>query len=107
MISVVNRYIQAVHVAADGDHEQAIELLEALVEESPESDSIFRVLGQSYLTARRFADAQLAFENSLRNNPDDAGNLCGLGDSFFYRNLNKEAQVVYEQAYTHATVRRF
>lgn len=98
MIGVVNRYVEAVHVAAEGEYERAISLLEGLTQESPESDTIFRVLGQAYLGARRFAEAQTAFENSLRNNQDDAGNLCGLGDSFFHRNMNKEAQVAYEAA---------
>ena len=98
MIGVVNEYIEAVHMASEGDHEAAVVLLEGLVARSPESDSIHRVLGQTYIELQRFEDAQRAFESSLRGNPRDAGNLRGLGDSFFFRNLDEQALAYYQKA---------
>ncbi len=98
MVEVLNRLMTAIHLTRTGDFAEAIAILDKLVRQSPESDSIFRTLGIAHLALKQYAEAEQAYRNSLRSNPRDAERLCGLGDSLYYRQMFEKAIPVYKLA---------
>jgi tetratricopeptide (TPR) repeat protein len=64
-----------------GKHQEVIDLLVPLLEESPESDEIWSLLAGSQLALGNHAAARDAYEKSLRVRPDLAGRLTGLAEA--------------------------
>ena len=77
---------------------EAVALMEPLVREAPESDELYVTLGRAYLEAGRAADAQKAYEASLRIIPDNAYRLWGLGESLRRQNKLSEAEARFQAA---------
>ncbi len=98
MIEVYTGFERATAMLRAHDHEGVIRLLEPLIERSPESDVVHGLLAMAYLNAQRFADAQRAFEASLRTTPHQSGRLCGLAEAFRKQGKFQDAIDAYERA---------
>ncbi len=92
MVSVYEAHSKAVGALLGGRYPEVIETVERLVQQSPESDELYNTLGRAYLETGRLADAQRAFEMSLRRVPDNPRRLWRLGESL--RRQNKIADAV-------------
>ena len=98
MIAVYQGFERAVDMIRTHDHQAIVDLLEPLIEQSPESDVIHGQLAVAYLNLGRFADAQRAFEASLRASPEQPGRLCGLAEVFRKQGKLQEAIAAFQRA---------
>lgn len=86
MLPVYYELMDGMHLLHKGDFDQAVAKLEGLAlgsaEETGFSESVIDEtlanLGDAYLGAQRFEDAEKVFKSSLRNAPDDGRRLTGL-----------------------------
>ena len=62
-------------------HQEVVDLLGPLLEESPESDEVWSLMAGAQLALGNHAAARTAYENSLRVRPDVAGRLTGLAEA--------------------------
>src|SRR5262249_53783363 len=62
-------------------------------------DSFFSS-GERYLTARRYADAAIEFQNAARLNPESASAQVKLGDAYSALHQNEAAAAAYQRACT-------
>jgi tetratricopeptide (TPR) repeat protein len=73
-------------------HAEAVQLLEPLAAESPESDELHAALAEAYRALNRLPEAERAYRASLRSVPNDPKKLTGLADVL--RRQNKVAEAV-------------
>jgi len=98
MAGVLRDHYRAVGMVRRGRFERAIEVLENLVRQSPESLDLYEDLGWSYLGMGRAADAERAYETSLTNLPDHAERRWGLAETQRRQGKYDEARGNYERA---------
>ncbi len=98
MVVVYRGLMQARDALQRRRYDDVTEIIEPLIEQSPESDALYAPLGAAFLRLGRFEDARHAYSMSLRRDNDHPGNLCGLGDSLRQSGRVDEAILVYEQA---------
>ena len=81
-----------------GRYGESISILEPLVASSPESPELHACLGEAYLRAKRYADAERELEDSIYYLPDDAVRLVALGDAKTAQGKLAEATSTYQHA---------
>ncbi|MCP3920412.1 MAG: sulfatase-like hydrolase/transferase [bacterium] len=81
MTHVMRGMMQAKRTFDDARYAETVELLAPLVEESPESDEMWNVYGESLLKLNRFEEARVALQNALRKMPDNPRRIVALADA--------------------------
>ncbi|MFH0983231.1 MAG: sulfatase-like hydrolase/transferase [Planctomycetota bacterium] len=85
MLDVECNYRLAVPLVVEGKADEAIVLLEPLVQRSPESFVLWEVLGEAYGTADRLEDAQQTLLRALALYPESAKTHATLAKVLAYR----------------------
>ena len=98
MVVVYLGLMRARHALQQHQYGDVVAMLEPLVSQSPESDVLYAPLGAAYLQLKRFEDARIAYEQSLRRVPNAPENLCGLGDALGGLGQLDQAALQYERA---------
>jgi tetratricopeptide (TPR) repeat protein len=78
-------------------YEEAIDAYEKAVRISPSSDNHY-ALGQAYMNAGRYSDADQQFNTVLRMNPDKPNGNYGLGLNFSRQSRHDDAIVQFKEA---------
>ena len=74
---------------------EALPLIEWILEQSPESEELYGLLGNCYFQLDRFEDAILAYEQALRNKGDNPHHLTRLGNSHLQLKNYDKAEECY------------
>ncbi len=98
MVAVYRGFMKAKGAAQLQRHGEVVALLEPLVRQSPESDTLRAALGEAYLALERFAEARAEYEASLRTLSWDPRNWCGLGDVCRAQHQTEGAIAAYRRA---------
>lgn len=98
MLGVLRGLERARELLQRDEHAEAVDVLEPLVAQSPESDELRATLGAAYLKLGRYAEAEREILASLRGTPGDPHRLCWLGDALYGQGKVAEAVQCYEQA---------
>ncbi len=102
MLHVFRGLMRARSLNQAGQYEETVAVVEPLLQESPESDMLWAVVGEAYLETGRIVEAQQAFETSLRSQPNDPVSLCGLGDALAAQGKHQDAVLCYQGALAEA-----
>jgi arylsulfatase A-like enzyme/Tfp pilus assembly protein PilF len=98
MHPVFQRFTRALGMLADSNYDEVIRVLEPIIHRIPESGEVHSLLATAYLKLERFADAQRAYEASLRTIPPNRRRLFGLGEALRNQNKLEDAIPLYEEA---------
>jgi tetratricopeptide (TPR) repeat protein len=85
-----------VHFAA-GDYDEAVKAYEKAVRAWPSSDNHY-ALGQAYMNAGRYSDADQEFNTVLRKDPDQPNGNYGLGLNFSKEGRYEDAVLQFKEA---------
>ncbi len=97
-IELVNRLEQAVELMGRNRHADAVEVLEALSVEEPESGHILSRLGESLLVTRNYKRAALIYRRLIRIVPEDEIPLVNLGSLAVMNKEHEQAVGYFESA---------
>ena len=78
--------------------EARVQQLKAAIEADPKNAATHAQLGNTFFDAQRFADAIVAYEQSLKINPNDPDVSTDLGVSYYYTNRPDEALVQFDRS---------
>lgn len=81
-----------------GDYTTAVSQLTEYVEDNPDNEQAWTLLGESYAKLMQPAKAQAAYESALKANPRYLFALTGLGNVYSQQGKLEEAMKTYEQA---------
>jgi len=81
---------QAKELISHGEHQEAIELLEAWLQENPEDVSGWAALGAAHFELENWTEAEKGAREVVRLRPDSARDWCNLG--VIFRKLGKLTQ---------------
>jgi len=80
----------AMQTAAPASLDEAVKQLEAELQRNPNEPEGWRLLGRSYLSLERYAEARTAFETALKLAPDDANLLVENAQARLYASPDKQ-----------------
>lgn len=85
-----------------GQYARAVEEFEAIVEANPEYEAGYRVLGDSYLQLKRYAEAARAFQNAIKLQDDNFVSHYGLAVAQFNLGRYQDAAATLLKAENYA-----
>jgi Tfp pilus assembly protein PilF len=91
-------YDKAVELAKKSDHTKAIEELKLAIKEYPSFTLAFNELGVQYLKLNQLQDADEAFQNALKINPDAVVALINRGIAIFMMKRYGDAVPILREA---------
>ncbi|MFQ5500904.1 MAG: sulfatase-like hydrolase/transferase [Phycisphaerae bacterium] len=92
MLLIYQAHLKAIELLRAGKVAEVIRILEPVIGECSESSLMQQTLGRAYLEVGRLAEAQKAYEVSLRQSPHDAQKLLGLAEALRQQNKNRDAK---------------
>ena len=98
MIEIYRAFKLAMHASQALKYRKVVELLEPIVSQSPESETIHGMLGLAYLKLGRHRDAQREFQARVDLAPNGSRNWLHLGDSLMSQNQTASARRCYNKA---------
>jgi arylsulfatase A-like enzyme/Flp pilus assembly protein TadD len=97
-ISIFNEISKARETGMAGNFDEAIAMLNKILQEDPTISDGFFALGNVYFKARRFKDAVEAFTRSLELKPDDSFTVINIANCYAALNqLDKAEKFIQEQ----------
>ena len=82
MVAVFKGMIRADTMLKRKEAKQALPLIQWMLEQSPESDEIYGLLGNCHFQLEQYQEARMAYEQALRNRGDNPHHLTRLGNSY-------------------------
>jgi arylsulfatase A-like enzyme/tetratricopeptide (TPR) repeat protein len=98
MVGAFEAHSRAVGALLGERYAEVIELVRPLVQQSPESDEFYNTLGRALLESGRYAEAQHAFEMSLRRTQSNPRRLRRLGESLLRQKKFADAIAAFKEA---------
>jgi len=82
MVAVFKGMIRADTMLKRKEAKEALPLIQWMLEQSPESDEIYGLLGNCHFQMEQYQEARMAYEQALRNRGDNPHHLTRLGNSY-------------------------